>query len=114
MSESGITEVLKIGDNSHGYWFGVGKYGSRWVGFAVSVVGEGRTGIFFLPGISEDYQLGLSDREKCIRMTGAVAQSPEHGYGGIERWYIGEELRGTPEEFRCAECGEFGCSGDHF
>jgi len=114
MSGLELTDILKIGENDHGYSFAVGKLGGRWVGFAVGDLGEGKQGMFFLPGISEEYELGLTDRELAIRMTGAVAQSPEHGYGGIERWFVVEELRGRPEDFQCAECGEIACSGDHF
>jgi hypothetical protein len=63
------------------------------------------------PAISEDYQLGLTDRELVIKLTGAIAQSVEHGYGGIARWFIPEELRGAPEDFTCERCETVGCRG---
>lgn len=37
-SEIAITEPLKIGENDHGYWFGIGRLGERWAGFAVGAL----------------------------------------------------------------------------
>ena len=106
-----ITSVLIIGDNRHGYAFGIGSIGGRWVGFATGVISKANRMIFLFPAISEDYELGITDRERCIKMTGAIAQSPENMYGGIERWFIEPELRGRPEDFRCANCQYVGCEG---
>jgi hypothetical protein len=79
MSETlNITNYIKVGENNYGYAFWVGLLDRRWVGFAVGDIGGGNRGLFFLPGIEEDCYLGISDRDKCIRMTGAIAQSPEH------------------------------------
>jgi hypothetical protein len=114
MSELKLNDPFIIGYNDHGYMFGVARVGERWVGFALAALSNGRDGMFLLPGISSDHRLGLADRERAIRMVGAVASAPEHGYGGIERWFVGEELRGKPDDFRCVECGEVGCSGEHF
>lgn len=112
MSTIQVEDAFKVGENDHGYYFGVGRVGGRWVGFAVGDAGESGQMMFLLPGISEDYHLGLLDRDRAIRMTGAIAQSPEHGYGGISRWFVEESLRGKPEDFRCEDCQEVGCSGD--
>lgn len=112
MSEISLTETFKIAENDHGYSFGVGRLGDRWTGFAVGDCGNGEQMMFFLPGIAEDYQLGLTDREKVVKLVGAIAQAPEHGYGGIARWFVSEDLRGKPEDFRCAKCDEIGCPGE--
>jgi hypothetical protein len=90
-----------------GYRFAVGKISGRWVGFADSDVGA-----FIFPTISEGHLCGISDRDRAIRLTGAIAQSFEHGYGGVDRWFVGEDLRGKPEDFRCAKCEEIGCVGE--
>jgi hypothetical protein len=68
-----------------------------------------------LPLIEDDRnELGTRDKEKAILMTGAIAQAREHAYGGIARWFVEEELRGKPEDFRCANCQVIGCRGDCF
>lgn len=35
----------------------------------------------------------------------------EWGYGPVQRWFVHQDLRGRPEDFRCAECEEVGCRG---
>lgn len=99
-----ITNAMLIGENDHGYRFGVGQIGERWIGFAASDVG-----LFFFPGIAEDYLLGLLDRALVIKLTGAIARDVEQGYGGIARWFVPEELRGNPEDFRCENCQQVAC-----
>lgn len=108
-----LTDIFIVGENDHGYQFGVGQLAGRWVGFAIGYRKDGKpVGLFFLPGISEDAHLGLLDRERAIRMTGAIACDPEHGYGGVARWFIEKARRGNPDEFRCERCGSVGCDGD--
>lgn len=106
-----ITDRLDIGENDHGYKFAVGKIGDRWVGFADGKLDDGNRMFFLFPEISEDYQMGLTDRDGVIKLTGAIAQSVEHGYGGIARWFIPEELRGDPKDFTCERCESVGCRG---
>jgi hypothetical protein len=65
--------------------------------------------IFF--EVADGYDLGLLDRDRAIRMTGAVAQDVEASYGGVDRWFVAEALRGKPEDFRCAHCERVGCNG---
>jgi hypothetical protein len=110
-AEIRITDQQLIGENDHGYRFLVGKIGDRWVGFADGDLGDGKRMLFMFPAISEDYQMGLLDRELVIKLTGAIAQSVEHGYGGIARWFVPEELRGKPEDFTCEHCESVGCRG---
>jgi hypothetical protein len=105
-----ITDALKIGENDHGYWFGVCRMSGRGVGFAMGRVRSGNM-MCLLPGISEGCVLGLEDRDKAIRMAGVIAQSSEHGYGGVARWFVEEHLRGKPDDFRWANCESVGCSG---
>jgi len=107
-----IEEAFLIGENDHGYKFAVGKIGERWFGFAEGALENGDKMIFFFPGIGENYQLGLLDRNLVIKITGAIAESDEHGYGGIARWFVPEELRGKPEDFTCEHCDSVGCRGD--
>lgn len=109
-----IKNIFKIGENDHGYCFAVGMIHGRWHGFAVGILENGEKMVFFLPGISEGHLLGVSDRARAIKLTGAIAQSSEHGYGGIERWFVPEELQGKPEDFICEGCQSVGCSGDCF
>lgn len=101
-------EILSIGTNAHGYSFAVGRVGERWIGFAAGRVAPAphSAGIFVFSELSEDYVLGLKDRDEAIRYTGALAQDPEQGYGGITRWHVPEALRGDPEALRCTKCGE--------
>lgn len=111
-AQLGVTDIEKIGENDYGYWFGVGRICSRWVGFAMGALPEGDQMMFFLPGISESYELGVKERELAIKLTGAIALAGEHGYGGITRWFVPEELRGKPEDYRCLDCDEVVCAGD--
>jgi len=106
-----VQDVVQVGENDLGYRFAVGAIpdedgGVRWIGYADSDVGA-----FIFPGICEGHMMGIKDRERAIKLTGAIAQSFEHGYGGVERWFVTEELRGKPEDFRCADCQEIGCDG---
>jgi hypothetical protein len=112
IQETDIKNILKIGENDHDYCFADGMIHGRWFGFAIVNLGNEQTGVFFLPGIGEGHMLGVSDRTRAIKLTGAIAQSSEHGYGGVARWFVPEELRGKPEEFICEGCGSVGCSGD--
>jgi hypothetical protein len=123
-----ITEQTIIGENAY-YRFFVGRMGERWVGFAAEsatahaarqlLLAEGLNPIpdkiFLFPDVSgqgdECHLPGVPDRARAIRMTGAIAQDPGHAYGGIDRWHVPDELRGKPEDFRCARCDWFGCDG---
>ena len=110
-----LTEVVWIGRNAHGYTFGVGRLGDRWVGFARgewSEHGEARQDLFVFPEVSYGPLLGLPDRTQAILITGAIAQDPVHGYGGVEEWLVPPELRGDPDAFRCEDCGDVGCQGE--
>jgi hypothetical protein len=107
-----IIERLEVGENDYGYRFAVGSIpdeggGVRWIGFADSDVGA-----FVFPAICEGHMMGIKDRDRAIKLTGAIAQSSEHGYGGVKRWFVEEALRGKPEDFTCSECGAINCSGD--
>jgi hypothetical protein len=108
-----IVRAIVLGDNKH-YTFAVGQIaGERWIGFARGrEPGESGLGLFVLPEISEGCQLGIRSLRQAILMVGAIAQDPEHGYGGVERWMVAERLRGRPEDFRCETCGTVCCSGD--
>lgn len=112
-----LQETIKIGENDYGYQFGVGRYGDQWVGFALGTKeGEDRPSMMFvLPNVADERDgLGCRDRDKAIKLTGATAQYPSHGYGGISRWFIDERLRVIdPSEFVCAECDTVGCNESH-
>lgn len=101
-----IRDVLKIGDNQYGYYFAVGRIDNRWIGWAGA-----EQAIFLFPEIEENYELGLLDRDLVIKLTGAIAQSAEYGYGGIDQWYIPASLRGKPEDYTCQHCCSIGCRG---
>jgi hypothetical protein len=111
MSEIKMTDRLDIGENDQGYKFAIAKIGERWVGFADGALENGDRIIFMFPHISEDYRMGLTDRDLVIKMTGAIAQANEHGYGGVARWFVPEDLRGRPEDFTCEYCESVGCRG---
>ena len=113
-----FTEVNKIGENDHGYTFGVGMLGGEWCGFAMGRIENDAGMIFLLPGcLQQDLPESLQDggdaaRDAIIVRVGAIAGSGEHGYGGIKRWFVKESLRGKSRDFMCAECGSVGCSPD--
>ena len=111
MSNLDLTDITKIGENDYGYEFAIGHIGGRWVGFALGRINETEKSCFFLLSISEGEEMGVKDKTLAILLTGAIAQSYEHGYGGIDRWFVGEELRGDPEAFRCVNCDGVGCDG---
>jgi hypothetical protein len=127
-----LADLLEIGRNPW-YSFHVARHRDaredRWIGFAVGhdakaadldgatvnyagmVQGDKVPMLFVFPEVGSDGRLGLLDRDEAIRLTGAIAQDPEHGYGGVERWRIPEDLRATPDEFRCEHCNAVGCDG---
>ena len=117
MAEIGLQSVEKIGENDYGYSFAVGLLGGRWYGFAVGVIEPGKKMMLIMPGCDED-SLPFSAkpytdiRAEVIKRVGAVAQSVEHGYGGIKRWFVAEGLRGKPEDYMCSVCGSVGCNPD--
>jgi hypothetical protein len=103
-----IEEEVEVGTNGFGYTFCVGLVSGCWLGYA-------RTGggLFLMSEIATGHQLGIVDRDEAIRRVGALAQDPENAYGGIDLWFVAEDLRGDPEAYRCAECGRVCCDGDH-
>jgi hypothetical protein len=108
----GFQETKMIGENHHGYGFGVGLAGGRWIGFAAAVI-KGTKALFFLPGqANPDMTLGSPDADAAMRLTVAIAEAPEHGYGGIDKWLLpnGGKILVDPDEFRCPDCGEIGCN----
>ena len=102
-----IAESLKIGENDYGYESGVCWFGNRWHGFALGSSGNEKM-LFLLPECEDDRKT-----DRLIKLTGAVAQSYERGYGGIQRWFVEESLRGKPEDFMCEECGSVGCTPEY-
>lgn len=104
MTQFSFSETRLIGSNRHGWTFGIGQLGEHWVGFAL---GDGFLNI--MAEVSEGFQLGLKDADLAMRMTSAVAVDPEQLFGGVDRWFIPEQCRGDPEDYRCEVCGEIGC-----
>lgn len=100
--EAGLTEVTIIGENDHGYRFGVGRRGAAWAAFAIGKTGDDDFMVWFFPDLPDRY---ANDRATAIKLAGAFPQDPESAYGGVGRWFVAEELRGKPENFRCSDCG---------
>ena len=107
-----IDDVSLIASNRHGYGFYVGRIADRWIGFATELNPQQRSGLFVFAEVSEGVLLGVCDRDRAILVTSAVAQSVEHGYGGVDEWKVAEPLRGKPEDFRCKQCDELFCKGE--
>lgn len=111
-----LSEVRLLGANRRGYRFCVGRLGdgepARWIGFAVSRVGPNEHFMQVFPEVSEGVQLGMRDEQAAIRLTAALAQDPEGGYGGVDCWVIEAWQIGDPEEFRCERCRRVGCQGE--
>lgn len=107
-----IDDIAVIAENDLGYRFGVGRVGDRWIGFATESEGiDVDPGmLFIIPEICDGFEMGILDRDRCVLLTGAIAQDPEYGFGGVERWHVPEHLRGKPEDFRCANCDRVGCT----
>jgi len=117
-----LRNITIIAENDHGWRFGVAQVGDRWVGIglesahAVEARAAFRSeGLPVEPGfvnifseVSEGHELGLVDRDAAILLTGAAAQDPEACFGGIDRWFVPAELRGDPEQYRCANCDAIG------
>ena len=119
-----IEEFEFIGRND--YWqFAVGRCGDRWLGLALEGMAiQAAREAFRSEGlecqdpymhifseVSDGTNLGMLDKRKAILLVGALAQDSEHDFGGIYAWLVPEELRGKPEDFRCATCGDVGCDG---
>ena len=102
-----LKETMIVAENRHGYQFGIGLVGDRWIGFA-----RGAEMLFVFPAIADDFQLGLLDKQRVIKLTVAIACDPDGGYGGIDQWFVTYDLRGHPDDFRCPYCARVGCQGE--
>lgn len=112
MTNIQFANTLLIAENDHGYQFAVGQLASgNWAGFAIGWLDDGGRMLFLFSEVSDGITLGVSSRDDAIRMTGAIAQDPEHSYGGVSRWHVAEELRCHPDEYRCENCCHVGCDG---
>lgn len=112
-----IENVIKIGENDL-YWFGVGLLDEAWYGFAViqnnettcrnNVLGES---IFVLPGCDRWRVIGDANLtlDYLIRLTISAVDNQKASFGNIERWFVADDLRGTPTEFVCSVCGAMLC-----
>lgn len=105
-----LTEPTVIGENSELEIVVAHPAGNPcWQGFAVGKkLKRGLKMIYLLApgGINEgDYDL-------AVRKTSAYIVEQQPRYGDIDTWHIGEERRGTPDEFRCAVCKDVCCAGD--
>lgn len=104
-----VRDSLLVAENDHGYQFCVGTIEGRWVGFAVGFENGQAWGVFLFSEISVAHRLGVESREEAIRMTAALAQDDESAYGGVDRWHVQEELRASPEDYRCEHCDRVCC-----
>lgn len=119
-----LSDLFIIAENDL-YRFGVGCCNGRWLGFALegefsrrvkqAFAAEGMAVdphcTFVFPEVADNFELGMTDRDKAILLTGALAQDLENGYGGVEKWHVPPNLRGDPEKFRCGHCERVGCDG---
>jgi hypothetical protein len=119
-----ITDTKLIGENDV-YSFWVARCGERFIGYAresrsacdakAAFAAEGLptepSMMFLFPEISDGVEMGTADRDRAIKLTGALAQDPEQSYGGVARWHVPPELRGAPDDFRCPNCDRVGCDG---
>jgi hypothetical protein len=121
-----LKEIEPVAANEH-YTFCVARLEGKWVGFATvskrtlamrrAFAEQGlppteKIGLFFFAEISDGDALGIEDRAKAILLTGAIAQDPESAYGGVDEWMVANELRGNPDDYRCANCGHVACDRD--
>lgn len=110
-SAVGRMATLLIGTNKHGYGFRVRHVGhGLWAGEAFATVNGEENTFTLLQFVRPDGSHGMADQRKAILMTGALANDPANGYGGIDEWFIDEEFRGKPEDMRCEVCDEI-CMG---
>jgi hypothetical protein len=106
-----FSRIISVGKNQQGYTFAVGEARGRWLGFALCRV-QGQQTIFVFPEVSESSLMGLAAWEQAIRLTAAIAQAPEQGYGGVDCWHVPQHYRANPDDYRCEDCGEVGCQGE--
>ncbi|MCE9605055.1 MAG: hypothetical protein K8U03_09170 [Planctomycetia bacterium] len=107
---------ITIAENEH-WWFNVGPITGteppRWVGYALGKQRvEGSLALMLFPEVSDGCELGLLNKWRAVLLTGAIAQDPASCYGGVANWFVDEQDRGSPEDFRCQRCGDVGCTGD--
>lgn len=103
-------EMLLLAFSDH-WEFCVGRVGARWLGFAMGRIGPNRNFINIFHQVAEGHQLGLPDRDHAIRLTTALIEADVECMGAVTFWITSPELRGRPEDFTCAHCGEVGCDG---
>lgn len=106
-----VAEATVIAHNEL-YQFAVGRVEEQWVGYAIGHCNDHTRMLFYLNITGNNsIDLGLENRDEAIRRTAAMAQAPEHGYGGVDAWFIDEPLRASPDEYRCPHCEELFCTG---
>ena len=105
-----IDRLLMVGQNARGFEFSIGLLNHRWVAFVRRRMVYG-TEIHIFRARYESYTPSGSDliRARVIGMVAAIAQDPARGFGGVDEWYVEEELRATPEQYRCPHCGKVAC-----
>ena len=108
-----ITANKIIASNRYWTWM-VGLSGDRWLGLAFGATRDenGRGYMHVFSEVCEGIDLGLRDQAAAIRLTSALAADPASTFGAVNRWFIPEAERGSPDEFRCDNCGEIGCQGE--
>lgn len=118
-----LEDIEVIAENAH-YLFLIARSGKRWLGFSAPKRSPAEQAFqneglevspqmfLILSDVSDGCTLGVLDKQRAILLTGALAQDPEQGYGGIDRWHVPSELQGRPEDFRCRKCERIGCDGD--
>ena len=91
--------------------FAVARIGDRYLGVALesrytrevraAFASEGLqiepTYMHVFAEVSEGVDLGMQDKQAAILLTGALAQDPEQGFGGIDEWLVPDDLRGEPK-----------------
>jgi hypothetical protein len=104
-----LYDLVPIATNRHGWTFVVGRLGDRWLGGALGKGTKGQPNFLnVFHQVAEGHYMGVTDRALAVRITCAVALSPEESFGGVDRWLIPKAERGTLADLPPEETDDYG------
>lgn len=120
-----ISHQIKIAESDAGYEYFVARlqvrpaangfektngheFGARFIGLWKRAADNGEQTVAAMAEVSEDGILGVTSLSRAYLMASAILVA-SNVLPTPDRWFIGESLRGDPEDYRCPICGRVCC-----